>query len=147
MRRLYRTTRDAELAAMPWSEAQKSAFCDMQYDMQRASYAQTYPGAEWRVITTPDDEPAGRIITACDDQSMLLVDVALLPTFRGQGWGTLLLTSLQEDAQARGLPLFLSVEKANPAVRLYARLGFQVQSDDLFRFRMCWRPADQLAES
>lgn len=58
--------------------------------------------------------------------------------WRGRGLGTAVLTGLQADAAARGVPLWLSVVRANAARRLYARLGFvEVPRDDR-RVFMAW---------
>jgi ribosomal protein S18 acetylase RimI-like enzyme len=46
---------------------------------------------------------------------------------RGRGIGAQLLAALIAEAERQRLPaLSLSVEPRNPAVRLYARLGFEV---------------------
>lgn len=51
--------------------------------------------------------------------------VAVETECRGRGVGTLLLRSLIEEVQAAGYPgISLSVDAANPAKRLYERLGF-----------------------
>jgi ribosomal protein S18 acetylase RimI-like enzyme len=53
------------------------------------------------------------------------ISIAVLPEYRGLGIGARLMTAALE--QARGLypAVSLSVSKANPAVALYRRLGFQ----------------------
>ena len=53
-----------------------------------------------------------------------LVDISLLPEFRNRGLGTSLLRDLFTEAEAAGKPLTIHVEKFNPAMRLYQRLGF-----------------------
>lgn len=56
--------------------------------------------------------------------------VSLLPSFRGKGIGTVLLVKFLEEIQKRNLPgISLSVQKENPAYRLYERLGFEIVSD------------------
>ena len=50
----------------------------------------------------------------------------MLEAWRGQGIGEQLLRRLAQDAWRTGLlALCLSVERRNPAVRLYARCGFE----------------------
>ncbi len=51
--------------------------------------------------------------------------VAVVPEFRGQGIGAKLLTALFTQAQIRYAAVSLSVSAANPAARLYRRLGFE----------------------
>lgn len=53
--------------------------------------------------------------------------VALLPPYRGRGIGTQLLRAMLDELRGRGFDgVSLSVQQANPAVRLYRRLGFRV---------------------
>ena len=53
-----------------------------------------------------------------------VLDVALLPEWCGRGIGTSLLDDVITEADAEGFSVTLHVEVWNPAVRLYARLGF-----------------------
>lgn len=51
---------------------------------------------------------------------------AVLPGHRGRGIGKALLGALQREARHRGIDrLSLSVERDNPAIALYERLGFR----------------------
>lgn len=53
--------------------------------------------------------------------------VSFLPSFRGQGIGTALLQRFLKEIKQRNLPgVSLSVQKENPAHRLYERLGFEI---------------------
>lgn len=57
--------------------------------------------------------------------------VSVLPGHRGRGLGTALLSSLIERCSELGCPaLSLSVQRSNPAARLYERLGFREVSGD-----------------
>ena len=140
LRTLYRSTREAELAGVPWPDAQKAAFCDMQFNAQRAGYRQTFPDAEHVLICAAGGEPAGRFIKARQDGALRLVDIALLPAYRGRGWGSTIIESLQHEAAALNVALCLSVEKHSPALALYQRLGFSITGDQDFRFTMAWKP-------
>ena len=54
------------------------------------------------------------------------VSIGVLEAWRGQGIGEQLLRRLAQDAWRTGLlALCLSVERQNPAVRLYERCGFE----------------------
>jgi len=70
-----------------------------------------------------------RIIPAyghIDDNTPELA-IAVLPEYRGQGVGTAMLTRLFELLRRRGYKrTSLSVQKANPAVRLYQRVRYKV---------------------
>jgi ribosomal protein S18 acetylase RimI-like enzyme len=65
------------------------------------------------------------------DEATPELSIAVLPGHRGRGIGTALLKALESEARERGLDrLSLSVERENPAVALYKRVGFRaVQSD------------------
>ena len=57
--------------------------------------------------------------------------VSVLPGRRGRGVGTALLSALIERCSELGHPaLSLSVQRSNPAARLYERLGFREVSGD-----------------
>jgi ribosomal protein S18 acetylase RimI-like enzyme len=69
-----------------------------------------------------------------------LVDISLLPAARGGGTGTHLICALLEEAAGAGRPVRLHVARGNPALRLYARLGFRVDGDDGMYLAMTWDP-------
>ena len=59
--------------------------------------------------------------------------VSVLPEHRGRGIGTILFTRLFELLRGRGYKqTSLSVQKENPAARLYKRLGYEIlrENDD-----------------
>jgi GNAT superfamily N-acetyltransferase len=59
------------------------------------------------------------------------VTIGVAPEHRGRGIGTALLEALIELARAHGFArLSLSVEPANPALRLYERVGFRAVGMD-----------------
>jgi len=137
LRNLFRSTRAALLENLPGDAAQKNALCEMQQRAQAMGYQAAYPDAEYRVICS-GDVAVGRMVKAWSEQGLVLVDIALLPAFRGRGLGTALLRCLQVEAAAMGKPLLLAVEKSNPAQSLYLRLGLVVVGEDDFRLQMMW---------
>ncbi|MBR9764907.1 MAG: GNAT family N-acetyltransferase, partial [Rhodobacteraceae bacterium] len=86
MARLYRSTREEEMAGLPWSETQRQQFIQMQFDAQHAHYRQHYPAALWLVIETLG-QPVGRLYLERWPQEVRLIDIALLPEARGKGYG------------------------------------------------------------
>lgn len=76
-----------------------------------------------------------------DSEQLLVVDLALLPPFRGQGIGTALLRSLLEESTRTGLPARVHVEEFNRARSLYERLGFRLVSASPPYLLMEWMPA------
>jgi ribosomal protein S18 acetylase RimI-like enzyme len=135
---VYASTREEELAPVPWSAAQKEAFLRMQFDAQDAYYRERYAGATFDVILL-DGTPAGRLYVMRWPDEIRIVDIALLPAYRGKGIGSALLHALQEEARATGTPLGIHVEKMNPALRLYERLGFTFIADRGVYLFLQWR--------
>ena len=113
---------------MPWDDAQKEAFLRSQFEAQDAWYRESYAGATFDVIAV-DDEPAGRLYLHRGESEIRIVDIALLPEHRGKGIGTALLSDLLSEADAAGKSVTIHVERLNPALRLYERLGFSVAED------------------
>ncbi len=69
-----------------------------------------------------------------------IVDIALMPDWCGKGLGSAILHGLIEAAGSRGKGVGIFVEKYNPALRLYRRLGFtEIQDTDIY-FEMEWVP-------
>jgi ribosomal protein S18 acetylase RimI-like enzyme len=137
LRELYRTTRIAEFSLLPLDEEQLAALCNAQFDAQAAGYRIAYPEAEHRVVWLAS-ERAGRLVTARDDEGIIVLDLALTPEFRGRGWGTFLVRGLQQIASASSLPLRLHVEKSSPALAFYERLGFVAVGDEALRYVLRW---------
>jgi ribosomal protein S18 acetylase RimI-like enzyme len=125
---VYAGTRAEELARVPWSEEQKRAFTNMQFAAQDADYRQHYPTAQYSIIEV-QGVPAGRLYVDRCQKEIRIIDIALLPEHRCGGIGTKLLRELQDEARAAGKTLTIHVEKFNPALNLYRRLGFQQIED------------------
>ena len=113
---------------MPWDDAQKDAFLRAQFDAQDAWWRENYKGASFDVVVV-DGEPAGRLYVHRGASELRIVDIALLPEHRGSGIGTALLDNLLAEADAAGKSVTIHVERMNPALRLYERLGFALAED------------------
>jgi GNAT superfamily N-acetyltransferase len=135
---VYASTREQELAAVAWDAAQKTAFVQMQFAAQHAYYQEHYAGADFDVILV-DSQPAGRLYVNRADDELRIVDIALLPQWCNRGIGSALVNALQGEAAAAGKPLRIHVERFNPALRLYERLGFSPIADRGVYLFMEWR--------
>jgi len=136
--RVYASTREEELAPVPWTAEQKADFLRMQAAAQHAYYQENYKGADWLVIER-DGVPAGRLYVHRREKEIRLVDISLLPEHRNAGIGSDILVELIAEAAAAGKPLRIHVERFNPALRLYERLGFQQIEDRGVYLFMEWR--------
>jgi GNAT superfamily N-acetyltransferase len=78
-------------------------------------------GAAWYRCFSQDDCGYGFVASDIPE-----LTIAVGPGWRGQGIGTRLLEALLETARTNGhRAISLSVDRRNPALRLYERFGFQ----------------------
>jgi ribosomal protein S18 acetylase RimI-like enzyme len=137
---VYASTRREELAPLGWSAQQQAAFLAQQFDAQRHSYQANYASADFQVILL-DDRPIGRLYVARWEDEIRVVDIAILPEHRNARVGSRLLGDLLDEAAQAGKPVRIHVEKFNPALRLYQRLGFSIIGDRGVYWFMEWAPA------
>lgn len=138
LRQLYISTRWEEVsAAADWPDAQKIAFLESQFALQRHHYLNHYANSSFDVIEQ-HRLPAGRLYLDRQERTLLIVDIALLPQWRGRGIGTALIEAVFAEARQAGKEVSISVEKFNPALRLYQRLGFRPYAEDDVYWFMYW---------
>ena len=107
----------------------------MQFNAQQRWYQTAYPVSEHNIIMV-NDVPAGRMLLSGNEDSVALVDIALLPDYRSQGIGSALIHTLIETAKAKERTVVLQVLRTNPAQYLYQRLGFVVTGQDEMYLQM-----------
>jgi ribosomal protein S18 acetylase RimI-like enzyme len=139
---LYRTfagTRAEEVALTGWNEEQIEKFLRMQFEAQRQSYLVQTPDAEYSVIYC-GNVAVGRLIVERTASEIHIVDIALLPQFRKQGIGSRLMNEILAEATEKKKSVRLFVERFNPVLPWYQRLGFGVVSSGPVYLEMVWRP-------
>jgi ribosomal protein S18 acetylase RimI-like enzyme len=95
-------------------------------------------------IVLVGEEAVGYLSVWRSADEYYVASIAITDAWRGRGLGTALLRDLIAEARSAGAPLRLSVFAANPARRLYERLGFlvtKVQGDKLRMELTHQRPA------
>ncbi|MEP3437315.1 MAG: GNAT family N-acetyltransferase [Hoeflea sp.] len=137
---LYASTREDELAPLPWSAEQKAAFLQMQFEAQHSHYLKHYPDAMWLIIELAG-QPAGRLYLEYWPSEHRIIDIALMPQLRGRGIGAALLRDVIDEAVRSAKAVGIHVEKANPAMRLYKRLGFETVEDKGVYDLLRWQPS------
>jgi ribosomal protein S18 acetylase RimI-like enzyme len=142
--RLYASTRQAEMALVPWTPEQKEAFLWMQFEAQSHAYQQRFKTASFQIVQV-NGEAAGRLYLDRRPAEIRIVDIALLPDWRGKGIGTRLLGEVLAEGQRCRLPVSIHVEQSNPALTLYQRLGFQKISEYGIYWLMEWKPGSEEA--
>jgi RimJ/RimL family protein N-acetyltransferase len=125
--RLYASTREEELKQTDWSDEEKQRFARMQFAAQQQAYDR-YPGAAFFLLSW-NGEPIGRLYLQDSETTLLIVDLSLLPAWRGRGIGSDVLRAVFAQAGLRQQAVRIHVERFNPALRLYQRLGFRLLQD------------------
>ncbi len=120
--RLYASTREDELAQVDWSPEQKSLFLAQQFTAQRHHY-KTQMDCRFALIEQ-HGVPVGRLYLEPRQTQISIVDIALIPEVRGKGLGQAIIEALIATAATSGRGIGIFVERFNPALRLYRRVGF-----------------------
>jgi ribosomal protein S18 acetylase RimI-like enzyme len=134
---VYASTRDEELSLVTWPDGQREAFVRMQFAAQDRQYRQLNPTASFDVIEV-GRRAAGRLYVDRRPAEIRIIDIALLPEFRGAGIGGQLIAQLMDEAIASGRTLSIHVEVHNRAAELYTRLGFVAMAENGVYRRMEW---------
>ncbi len=87
LERLYSSTREQELEQTDWSREQKQQFIEFQFALQHEHYMKHYAGSEFSLVEI-NGIPAGRLYIARRKAKIRVIDIALMPDFRGRGFGT-----------------------------------------------------------
>ena len=87
-----------------------------------------------------DDRPIGRFYVQRRTEEIRIIDIAFLPSYRKMGIGSSLLTQILDEAARNHLPVTIHVERFNPALHLYERLGFRLAEDRGVHYFMTWLP-------
>lgn len=139
LRRVYASTREAEMALTPWKRDEIQSFLDMQFEAQHSYYQKQFRNAEFLIIER-GGQPIGRLYLDRREDEIRIIDIALLTSERRNGIGGALLRELLEEARAAAKPVRIHVERNNPALHLYHRLGFTEIEDQGVYYLMECRP-------
>jgi len=124
LQQLHRLVRWDEFAAAGWPDQMLATFLDSQFEIQRRGYEIGHPDGEFYVVWR-GEIPIGRLYLDRSGPDLELIEISLLPEWRGKGLGAGFLALLQDEVRAgRCERVRLSVTPENPARRLYQRMGF-----------------------
>lgn len=142
---IYASTRAEEMALVTdWTNEQKDAFVRQQFHAQHQYYQMQFADAMFFIVLV-DDLPAGRLYLHHRQDEYRIIDITLLPTVRAKGVGTAILQQVLQTAANEQLPVRIHVERYNPALHLYKRLGFTVSSEENpIYYLMTWQNAPPL---
>jgi len=125
---LYASTRLEEKEMTGWPDEQWEQFVRMQFALQHSQYMRSYQNPSFDIILE-NDLPAGRFYVDRRADECRLIDIALLPQFQRRGIAATLLKALLQEADKNGITVSLHVEKNNPVLDYYQRLGFRIEED------------------
>ncbi len=95
---IYVSSRAEELKLAPWTDEQKHAFLESQFEAQSNHYHSIYPNGSYDLIKL-EDQTAGRLYQAELDDEIRILDITVLPQFQNRGIGTHLLSEILASRQ------------------------------------------------
>lgn len=135
--RLYASTRAAEMALLDWTADQKEQFLRMQFNAQHSFYHEHFTEAKFDIIQQAGND-IGRLYVDRRPAEIRIIDIAIMPDYRGKGVGGGIMQSLLDEAAGCSKSVTIHVEHNNPALRLYQRLGFRQVDDQGVYLLMEW---------
>src|SRR5215472_8931557 len=106
---VYASSREQEMALVPWTDDQRKAFLRMQAQAQDTYYRAQFPSATHQIILA-DDVAVGRLYVLRRDPEISILDITLLTQYRGQGIGGTVLRDILSEARAGGKTVSIYVE-------------------------------------
>jgi ribosomal protein S18 acetylase RimI-like enzyme len=113
----------------------------LQFNGRQQHYKTQFPQAEHKIIML-DELPIGGMVVAKLDNAFRLADIVVLPEYRGKGYAAALIRDLLDEAKQANKPVQLFVERFNPAIQLYERLGFSIVGDIGSHLSMEWTASE-----
>jgi ribosomal protein S18 acetylase RimI-like enzyme len=120
---VFSSTRADEFASAGLPAEAITALLAQQFELQNTYYRRHYVGARFDIVTQAGAD-LGRLYHDWSPRELRIIDIALLPQYRGHGIGTTIMHDLLAEADRHGLAVSLYVEQENPVRALYRRLGF-----------------------
>lgn len=154
---VYGSTREQELAMVPWTAEQKEAFLRFQLTAQLRHYQTEYPNAEFSIIlfetepvglfeTEPvglfETEPVGRLYVDRRETEFRIMDITLLPAHRGKRISSPIINRLKNEAATVGKNLSINLDKLSQSHSVFEHLGFKATEDTGFHVLYVWKPAE-----
>jgi GNAT superfamily N-acetyltransferase len=102
---------------------------------QESNFRKNYVPAEIQIVML-DGEEIGMISLEHKVDEIFLRIIEIRPGYQRQGLGTAIIHTIINDATRQKKPVSLRVLKANPAKRLYERLGFRTIEETLTHYIM-----------
>ncbi|WP_310621350.1 GNAT family N-acetyltransferase [Flexibacterium corallicola] len=140
LKRVHETERFWEFAPLLYAGDDENyhRVVAQQYDAHHDVYFNCYTVAKYGIILLCG-KPVGRLYLDERDQEFRVLDIALLPHFRGEGIGSIVMHGVCATAARKQVPVSLHVHSLNAAAyRFYYRLGFEIESNNHRHILMRW---------
>jgi ribosomal protein S18 acetylase RimI-like enzyme len=122
---VFVTTWQSEVAALPNQNLAQHVL-RIQHIAQERRFASGFPGHE-RYVVLEDEVPAGRLYVDQSGRDIKLLDLTLLPRFRGRGLGSRVVRDLLTEAGREDRKVTLRApRRTSRATDFYTRLGFRL---------------------
>ena len=115
----------------------KEIFVRAQFTAQREHYAAEHPHADHDIICK-EGVAVGRVYVDRNAQGLHILDITILPQYRGAGTGSTVLRRLMEEGADTAKPVTIYVESFNPSLALFRKLGFEPVSESGFHQLLRW---------
>ena len=119
---------DIEDKLPPLPTQQFAMMADMQYRAKLHGYLADWPGAKTFLIEV-DEQKAGKLVLNEGKDDFRIVDLMISKALRSRGIGREVLHQIGIDAAKAGKEVRLSVARGNPAIHLYLREGFKIDTE------------------
>lgn len=139
---VYASTREQELAMVPWTEEQRHAFVRFQYQAQLDFYQSEYPNSEHSIILA-DGEPVGRLFIDRRETQIRILDITILTGHRGKGIGSPIIRRVMDEAAVAGKSVGINLDLYSASQRTFERLGFQPTEKTDSHTLYVWTPGEQ----
>jgi GNAT superfamily N-acetyltransferase len=137
LRMAYESSRDEEFAMVAWdSPAYREGFFTQQFEAQNLHFANFYPEMDYDIIEF-GGKPIGRLALMWEKDHLHCVDIILLPKFRKQQIGTVIMQAIEKEIDRKGITASLMYEKWKPYLeKFYERFGFKTTKEYPMHFYM-----------
>lgn len=138
--KVFVSTRPDIASATHLTEEQRIELLQTQFNAQHTHYTTHFSKADFGIIQFGNTE-IGRLYLNRDEKEILIIDVSILPDYRSQGIGSTIVQAVLTEAKMTNRTVRIHVEKNNPAINFYHRLGFVQIGEKPLHFEMQWSPS------
>jgi ribosomal protein S18 acetylase RimI-like enzyme len=134
---LFGEIKSSELHLDYWPETFRNQMIAMQYSAFMQSVISEFPD-HFDYLILFKSEKAGRLQIDKNESGIRIINISLLNAFRNKGIGASILKEILIEANNKKIPVFLDVDKDNPAINLYIRSGFKIITENEIKYSLIY---------